>query len=561
MKFKFLLFLFFFFPCNVVLANNSYHIESYDVYIDVNTDNSFDVKEVISVYFSENKRGIIRNIPFINEVKRTDGTVTKNIAKITNFKVNKEYKLSKNNMNYNYKIGDENIFVSGLQEYIINYKYSLGNDYIPEFDELYFNIIGTKWDTYINQVNFIINMPKEFDESKVGFSVGAYGSVGYHDLNFQIKENKIEGSVTDLKAYEGLTIRVELEEGYFSEAKTNSYYIEFVIILISFTLLLYTVYLWFKYGKDDLVVEPVQFYPPQNLNSLEVAFNLKEHVKSSDIVSLLIYLADKGYLKIKEEKKKQYKFIKGKDYDGNKLEEEMFLNSFFAKKEEVTLKELKNKFYLTIQAIGSEFNSHKRKNDLYTTESQNARKKVVLFIITIITISIFIPILKYGYHVFFHLVTVYKMYVYLFVINSIIVVLLVILHKIVRKRTEENNLLLGEIKGFRNFLKHAKKDRLEVLVNENPTYFYNILPFTYIFGLSKTWIKQFESIAISPPEWYESNRVFDYVIFSSVINNVYAESLKTLSSVPSQSSSSVGGGFSGGGFSGGGSGGGGGSSW
>ena len=39
------------------------------------------------------------------------------------------------------------------------------------------------------------------------------------------------------------------------------------------------------------------------------------------------------------------------------------------------------------------------------------------------------------------------------------------------KRTKYRNEMLGKIKGFRNFLKTAEKDKLETLVNQDPAYF------------------------------------------------------------------------------------------
>ena len=113
-----------------------------------------------------------------------------------------------------------------------------------------------------------------------------------------------------------------------------------------------------------------------------------------------------------------------------------------------------------------------------------------------------------------------------------------------------------------NFLETAEKDKLESLVHDDPSYFYNILPYAYVLGVSDAWIKQFEGIAIAPPEWYESADTFDYYRFNRSLNRTIHSASRVMNSIPQSSGgSSSGGGFSGGGFSGGGSGGGGGSSW
>ena len=61
--------------------------------------------------------------------------------------------------------------------------------------------------------------------------------------------------------------------------------------------------------------------------------------------------------------------------------------------------------------------------------------------------------------------------------------------------------MLGKIKGFKNFLETAEKSKLEELVMQNPEYFYNLLPYTYVLGVSNKWIEKFEDIALEAPHW------------------------------------------------------------
>ena len=124
------------------------------------------------------------------------------------------------------------------------------------------------------------------------------------------------------------------------------------------------------------------------------------------------------------------------------------------------------------------------------------------------------------------------------------------------KRTPYGNEILGRIKGFRNFLETAEKDKLEEMVMQDPNYFYNILPYTYVLGVSDKWISKFESISLEAPNWYGGTSGFDINSFGTFMNSTMTSAQSAMSSSPSSSSSS-----SGGGSSGGGSGGGGGGSW
>ena len=133
--------------------------------------------------------------------------------------------------------------------------------------------------------------------------------------------------------------------------------------------------------------------------------------------------------------------------------------------------------------------------------------------------------------------------------------------KYLPKRTHYGNEILGKLRGFKNFLETAEKDKLETMVMQNPTYFYDILPYTYVLGVSDKWIKKFESISLQAPSWYEGTDTFDIVSFGSFINSAMSSAESAMSSNPASESGGSSGGSSGGGSSGGGSGGGGGSSW
>ena len=62
------------------------------------------------------------------------------------------------------------------------------------FVHLYFNIIGSEWDTVIGNVTFTITMPKEFDSSKLGFSTGTKGSIENSKVEYNVDGNVITGS-------------------------------------------------------------------------------------------------------------------------------------------------------------------------------------------------------------------------------------------------------------------------------------------------------------------------------------------------------------------------------
>ncbi len=600
-----------------------YVIDKYDVNIVVNENNTFDITESISAYFNSPKHGIIRNIPLKNTVKRVDGTTSTNHAKIKNISVDEDYTRTNEDGGCKLKIGSAEYTVTGKQDYEISYTYKLGEDPSKDYDELYFNIIGDQWDTVIGNITFSITMPKEFDASKLGFSAGAYGTINSKNITYTVDGNTITGSYNGILDKENaLTVRCELPEGYFTKPTLSEIIMENLIYVIPVIFLIISILLWHKYGRDDKVVETVEFYPPEGLNSLDVGFLYKGKAENKDVTSLLIYLANKGYLEIIDSKTevdgkpynkiyKNSKFVvrELKPYDGNDENERTFLNGLFWASNEVSDKMLYNEFYVTNNKILDNANSYKNKEKVFEKTSLN--KKFIIVIMMILTfIFITVPcVLDNGnsedlvFALFFPGIGFSVLFVTLLskmplpgkIIGSIwglffggmpwaMIVLPILLQSApafvgyivgivciigmiecliyLPKRTKYGTEMLGKISGFRNFLMTAQKDRLETMVMENPNYFYDILPYTYVLGVSDKWIKKFETISLKEPDWYYSPNAFDMVTFGTFMNNTMSSAQTAMTSAPSSSGGySGGGGFSGGGFSGGGSGGGGGSSW
>lgn len=607
-----------------IKADSSYEIDSYDVNIVVNENNKLEIKETIDAYFKTAKHGIIRTIPIKNNIYREDGTKQVSKSRIKIKSINEEYTTERNSDYYNIKIGKSNRTITGKKTYVIDYDYFIRKDNSDTYDEFYYNIIGTQWDTNINKVTFKITLPKEFDTSKVGFSVGYTGVSGYLEelLTYNIDGTTITGSYNAmLNSHEGITIRIELPEGYF--IVDNSFSTEEIAIIgISLALLALATFIWLKYCKEEPVVETVEFYPPDGISPLDLALIYNGDVSSNDVVSLLIVLANKGYIKISEHKepgimqKDGFLIKKIKEYDGDDEYEKIFMKDLFDCKknksgliDQVTNKDLENEFYKTINKIEYKAKNTTNKKKYY--EDCKKRKWLFVIMFMIIAISTVYPIYIYSpdllsvlsfiitivylgqyftvasasrraiipsiislticmiISVSFCLIDEIKYETFLLVTISVGFVssLIILYYRYTsRRRTKKGRELYGKILGFKRFLETAEKDKLEALVSQTPEYFYNILPYTYVLGISKKWIKKFETIAIQKPEWYDTPDAFDYYRFSRFMNSTMVTARTSMASSPSSSSSRSsggfsGGGFSGGGFSGGGSGGGGGSSW
>ena len=603
---------------NSMYASYDYVIDNYDVNIVVNSNNTFDITETITAYFNVPKHGIFRTIPLSNKIVRLDGSTSTNRTQVSNLSVSDKYTTSRDGGNYKIQIGSLSTTLTGKQTYTIKYTYNLGKDPVSDYDELYYNIIGNEWDTVIGNVTFSITMPKEFDSSKLGFSSGSQGSLDNSKVKYTVNDNTISGSYDGiLNEGESLTVRCELPEGYFVDAGlvvNSNIYLMFIIPIVA---LIISFLLWFIFGRDNRVVETVEFYPPEGFNSLEVGFLYKGKANSQDVTSLLVYLANKGYIKISDNndeslfsKADGFKITKLKDYDGNDANERLFLGGLFkdtAVEGEATKDDLYDNFYATTHKILSNINNKENKNKIF--EKKASKKSIIIILLMLVSVitTIAIPTLEYAgagevamtlficaFYIPFYAVGIFAKIPLLFrifwlgftifhssvffstlpikdaitsepiyligvIVGILCLIGMIICFKIMPKRTPYGNEILGKIRGFKNFLETAEKDKLESMVLSNPTYFYDILPFTYVLGVSDKWIKKFETINMQAPSWYDSHTAFSVATFGTFIGSTMTSAQSVMSS--SSSSSSSGGSSSGGGSSGGGSGGGGGGSW
>ncbi len=165
-------------------------------------------------------------------------------------------------------------------------------------------------------------------------------------------------------------------------------------------------------------------------------------------------------------------------------------------------------------------------------------------------------------------------HILLLILATVCTVAVVLLTSVMLKRTDASNEQLGKILGFKHFIKVAEKDRIEALSEENPQYFYKVLPYAYVFGLTKVWAEKFADIKIEPPTWYNDSAyngsmLFNTWIFVNMFNSTAHAMSDSMINIPSADSmghsdgfpGSFGGFGGGGGFSGGGFGGGGGGGW
>ena len=618
-----------------VHAASNFIIEDYDIDMVVGEDDTYLITETLDVHFTAPSHGIYRSIPYRTVLNR-DGQYSMFYGKVSDFKMlsGQPVKKTKEDQQYSFKIGDPDKYADEDTTYRFSYVFDMRGDHLKDADEVYYNVVGTSWEAQaIEHVHFKVTFPKKIDPDNVGVKTGWQKRVP-----FTVKKDRVVVCDTTEDVLGGLTIRAVLPEGYFTKQASSSNMLIYLLIAALAALSAGGFLLWRRYGRDPQIVETEEFYPPEGLSAPEVKYLDTGELEGSQITSMMLTLADKGYLKISEieepyglRKKKtrtSYRITQLKDYDDATEDEQIFMDGLFdsGDRTEVDMSDLKDVFYKTVNEIKKNI-TDRYKDSLWDPNARRIgrtlriagivamvalfafskilngspfivgggdflvyivlhvmeialpllgfygitkwinkpRKSVPKFIIGFIGWSILVFV---GFFMAVIFDTCMAMQIFPYILGLAMIFLLFFMSALCERKTDEYAELLGKIRGYKNFLKIAEKDRMEMLAEQDPDYFYKNLAFAFALGVTSVYAKNFASLATRPPEWYDApyysyssgmhatGAAFD----SSALMNSMDSMMHSVSASMTSSPSSSGGG--GGGFSGGGgAGGGGGGSW
>lgn len=320
--------------------------------------------------------------------------------------------------------------------------------------------------------------------------------------------------------------------------------------------------LWRRKGTDKIIKSTVvpEYDPPENLPPYLIGSLKDEKVDLRDITSVIIDLASRGYIKIIEIQskmpfgKKTYEFQKLKDFENLTISEKEITRAIFKDKNRTTTKDMENTFYTKVPKIKKAIYNEMQERNYFLKRPDKVRQRYVFFSIMIIILSIFgLGVIN----VFVSAITGTPFLLATIQCSSVIIGLILFPFAfIMPAKTKIGSELWRRFKGFKMFLYHVERYRLEKL---QPETFERYLSYAMVFGIEKRWAEQFKDIYQGKPSWFEGKGDFTTFHLINTLNNMHSTTTHAMTSTPSSSGSgfsSSGGGFSGG-FSGGGGGGGG----
>lgn len=598
-------------------ATPDYVIKSEEITIQVNEDNTYDISKKITADFSQSvgeTHGITETVPVDMRLRRmADGQYEEAGAHavVTDLKANVPSETSREGSDVVIRLGDTDETVTGVVEYEYSYRFDMGPDTLSGADEFYYNLVSPENTIPIERLTFTIELPKAFDAERLGFTTGAEGSGTYDEsaLTYMVEGNTIRGEMAKtVESGYGVNVRVELPDGYYVGARSTIAYFmpafcaggaAFVLVLI----------LLVASGKRRAEVETVEFGPPKGMNSADVGYIIDGETDNRDVVSLLIFWADKGFIEIHQPDEKNMTFKKLKDLpqDANDYEKILF-SKMFVLSDSIDVRDMRYEFADTVNSakkrIRAKYNT--AQNRVYTKKSVVFRYLATVLAAVPIAAAAVVAAYLESMDLFASIIMgavvvgligwlgallisesvskrksdkksaragkmiggililagltaasclLFSTYLgWWVVLPAATALIMSLLSGLMPRRTEQGAQWAGRILGLKRFIETAEADRIKTMVKDDPASFYHILPYAYVLGVTDAWAKRFESIALEPPHWY-------YGYYGGTWSTLYfTRSLHrgmqtALASMTATKSSGGGSGYGGGGFSGGGAGG------
>jgi len=542
---------------NNIVAQN-FIIKNYDIELKLLKNGDFNIRERIDVDFLRKSRGIQKFIPSRVKHKGTTKKISLNQIEVAD----ENYALYDEKGFKVIRIGDNDKYIKGFKSYDFSYKVSNAMLYEENHDELFYNVVS-EWDVAIEKVSYKIILHDTLTIPFNNFKVfTGQDNEDSRDATIEKQENIFFGkSLIPLKPHDNISVAIKLPKEFidspppslpkipiYKKDKLWAIPLAFITAFIAF-------FMKSRRGDGDKDVSD-RYFPPDGFSPAEVGTYYDGIVHTEDIVSLIPYWAQQGFVSITnnnlEGKENDIYFRKIKNLPhGSPEYQKIVFDGLFEEGSMVMLTELKNEIYRSHYKAEKEIKENLKRRELYDQEYCNIFKTGKL---------IFLFFILFGLSVLIFILTPY---VLTGVFTLFFGLISFIFHFVPAKKSKKGIAIRNHLIGLRNFLKNIDAQKTEELLLDHPNYFEEIFPYAVAFGLEKSWIQKIDTLNLDAPRWYtyEDINVSQNVQRASMTSFGNEFSIPTIKSVftsaPTSPGGSPGGGFSGGraggGFGGGGS--------
>ena len=575
-------------------AQASEAIHSYDVAIEIRTDDSIRITEVIDYDFgTAQHHGIFRDVPTRQSYdERYDRVYPLHVESVSaTGGASADFEVSDEPGGITrIKIGDPDVTTSGEHTYTIVYTVEAALNGFRDHDELYWNAIGSEWDVPVDRATATVVAPAGILDAVC--YAGPVGSTTPCD-KLTIAGETARFRRSGLVPFDAFTLAVSLPKGAVADPRPRlvepwsigrAFSRTPVTLGLSGGLLVLLIagcgwLLWTR-GRDrryvgspvdqtlgnptgaaqsvplfERGIAPVEFAPPQDMRPGQVGTIVDERANTLDVTATIVDLAVRGYLTIEEIPKEgwfgkpDWTLHRTDKADGDLLTyERTLLSGLFKDGDDPKLSSLKRTFSERLAKVEEQLYTDAVKRGWFVKRPDKVRASWHARGVVSIVAGLALTFALARWTTFG-------------LVGLPVVVAGLLLTAGARwmpSRTAKGTAIARRVGGFRTVIETAETHMSRWAEEQNV--FTRYLPYAIVFGCTEKWAKAFEGLQQMPPDttWYLSSRPFVYADFGRTLDDFSVTTGGTIASTPSSSGSS---GFSGGGFSGGGGGGGGGGSW
>ena len=358
--------------------------------------------------------------------------------------------------------------------------------------------------------------------------------------------NTIIAVAANLSKYNGLRFDLYFDDNILSVYHDSTPFLIIIICSIILSILFAVKFIFFNKNK---LIPVMNFRITNYINPLYIDKFMHQYILPNDVTLLIYYWANMNFISITFVDENETILTKTCD----KLPERapkyqhILFDDIFKNEDEVKVSSLEKKFYHTITKVCDEVNSIQfiisNGNSVCVSFLFALLSGFLMSIFPYISCKMNISSKLYYFHGFFFYLSVFIIWmigydysydkimqksddekfneiltfsiittiIYTFYINDEImekvskILLCVFCYAIIFYSiniicpADEIINILNEAIGLKKFIHYTSKEKIKLLIIDDPQLYYNLLPYAYVFGMSKIWKSKFDELKIDPP--------------------------------------------------------------
>ena len=243
-----------------------------------------------------------------------------------------------------------------------------------------------------------------------------------------------------------------------------------------------------------------QYSPPSDMPPALVGLLTRARVGPAELIATIFDLANKGILEIVQTERRRW-FGQQKDIlivkarDGERFSFEKLVTQAIASHDGKLFSEQKRRHPDLLQDFAKKVEQESIKEKIFAEKPSKSVQRLSTPALIIISSALTLGILLFSF------LGQYAEMIFVPVVMSIpIAILAIILSYRLPKRTETGAMQTVQWKAFGKYLKKMVKDKQ--LSADNMGYWDSYFAYAVVFGLTKSWVKQFTELEAPTPVWF-----------------------------------------------------------